>query len=48
MTDTPKPSNLRQLRESYADLDLFCAHSHAEWEAMRARNAPWRAARATA
>src|SRR5689334_18014301 len=40
---------LRQLRASYSDLDLFCAHSPAEWEAMRARNAPWRAgARATA
>jgi glyoxylase-like metal-dependent hydrolase (beta-lactamase superfamily II) len=40
---------LRQLRESYADLDLFCAHDHAEWAAIRARNAPWRAgARATA
>jgi glyoxylase-like metal-dependent hydrolase (beta-lactamase superfamily II) len=40
---------LRQLRETYADVDLFCAHSHAEYEAMRARNAPWRAdARATA
>ena len=40
---------LRQLRESYADLDLFCAHSVAEYEALRSRNAPWRAdARATA
>jgi glyoxylase-like metal-dependent hydrolase (beta-lactamase superfamily II) len=40
---------LRQLRETYADVDLFCAHSHAEWETLRARNAPWRAdARATA
>jgi glyoxylase-like metal-dependent hydrolase (beta-lactamase superfamily II) len=40
---------LRQLRESYADIDLFCAHDPAEWAAMRARNAPWRAdARATA
>jgi glyoxylase-like metal-dependent hydrolase (beta-lactamase superfamily II) len=40
---------LRQLRESYADLDLFCAHAPDEWETMRARNAPWRAdARATA
>lgn len=39
---------LRQLRESYDDLDLFCAHSHAEFEEMRTRNAPWRAARATA
>jgi glyoxylase-like metal-dependent hydrolase (beta-lactamase superfamily II) len=40
---------LRQLRESYADLDLFCAHSADEWATMRARNAPWRAdARATA
>lgn len=40
---------LRQLRESYADLDLFCAHDPAEWATMRARNAPWRAdTRATA
>ncbi|HWU85856.1 MAG TPA: MBL fold metallo-hydrolase [Kofleriaceae bacterium] len=40
---------LRQLREHYADLDLFCAHDHAEYAALRARNAPWRAdARATA
>lgn len=40
---------LRQLRQRYSDLDLFCAHSHAEWETLRARNAPWRAtARATA
>lgn len=40
---------LRQLRERYADLDLFCAHDHGEWAAMRARNAPWRAgARASA
>jgi glyoxylase-like metal-dependent hydrolase (beta-lactamase superfamily II) len=29
---------LRQLRESYADVDLFCAHDAAEYDALRARN----------
>lgn len=28
---------LRQLRESYTDLDLFCAHDPDEWAALRAR-----------
>lgn len=41
---------LRQLRETYADLDIFCAHSPAELDALRARGtAPAPApARATA
>lgn len=40
---------LRQLREGYADVDLFCAHSVAEWAALRGRGAPGRGdARATA
>ncbi|MBC7976617.1 MAG: hypothetical protein H7138_16715 [Myxococcales bacterium] len=26
---------LRQLRESYADIDLFCAHDAAEYDALR-------------
>jgi glyoxylase-like metal-dependent hydrolase (beta-lactamase superfamily II) len=34
---------LRQLREAYADVDLFCAHSPAELDALQARNAPGRA-----
>jgi len=29
---------LRQLRDSYDDLDLFCAHDPVELEAMRARD----------
>lgn len=37
---------LRQLRESYADLALFCAHDPAEWTALRDASAPLHASAA--